>query len=465
MGRSNIQGSGNAVRVKKADDSIDLLTNIIELDNIELEAENGKAVLSVNDKIEECNIHRNYIKSCALDEDGNADLLHLTGAATIAEQVGIVLGTDTNESAYVVNGQFNISGDGENTQNYDQTYTLKTPLTLTTSVQVTLHQWAAHRAGSNIYAYAIFDDGTSQQVGFLTGGGDTNQTQTFTIQVEQKTLTGIRITAHSSAWSNGYAGRGANTAGIYVTHYVATSAGIELNVSEDKPLKYVPSDGVSRNVTIPFGKDFQSYNDGTFFVFLDNNNISTTIRYTINKVAPTSPVDGDYWLDTSIMPTQLKKYVETTVTTGEGGEAVTKTIKEWENVNDIYIGNVTVASHVITKVEQPKIGIFGNINNASSVQPATVIETYKNGASWYRVWSDGWCEQGGTMGVTAQVTGVTLSKPYKDTNYTCVGIQSNINNEGYHTVNVGKVNNSTIQLRVNPTGSPIICWITEGYIN
>lgn len=47
MGRSNIQGSGNAVRIKTADDSVDLLTNIIELENIEMEAEDGKAILSI----------------------------------------------------------------------------------------------------------------------------------------------------------------------------------------------------------------------------------------------------------------------------------------------------------------------------------------------------------------------------------------------------------------------------------
>lgn len=27
----------------------------------------------------------------------------------------------------------------------------------------------------------------------------------------------------------------------------------------------------------------------------------------------------------------------------------------------------------------------------------TVVETYKNGTSWYRIWSDGWIEQGGSF--------------------------------------------------------------------
>ena len=35
---------------------------------------------------------------------------------------------------------------------------------------------------------------------------------------------------------------------------------------------------------------------------------------------------------------------------------------------------------------------------------STVIETYRNGASWYRIWSDGWVEQGGTFYQNATAT-------------------------------------------------------------
>ena len=44
-----------------------------------------------------------------------------------------------------------------------------------------------------------------------------------------------------------------------------------------------------------------------------------------------------------------------------------------------------------------------------------IIESYVNGASWYRVWSDGWIEQGGTC---TSGTSVTLLQPYVDNNYT-----------------------------------------------
>ena len=52
---------------------------------------------------------------------------------------------------------------------------------------------------------------------------------------------------------------------------------------------------------------------------------------------------------------------------------------------------------------------------------ATVIETGKSsdGNQWYRLWSDGWLEQGGTQignGAYSEVT-VTFLKPFKDTSY------------------------------------------------
>jgi len=48
---------------------------------------------------------------------------------------------------------------------------------------------------------------------------------------------------------------------------------------------------------------------------------------------------------------------------------------------------------------------------------AVIIENYKSGASWYRVWSDGWKEQGGTLGAVAGGTITTYPFSFVDTNY------------------------------------------------
>lgn len=48
-----------------------------------------------------------------------------------------------------------------------------------------------------------------------------------------------------------------------------------------------------------------------------------------------------------------------------------------------------------------------------------IVEKYQNGTDWYRVWSDGWCEQGGLIArpVSNQSITVDLLKAYKDTNW------------------------------------------------
>ena len=45
-----------------------------------------------------------------------------------------------------------------------------------------------------------------------------------------------------------------------------------------------------------------------------------------------------------------------------------------------------------------------------------ITETYKNGNNWYRIWSDGWIEQGG---YAARGT-INLNKPFSNTEYTIV---------------------------------------------
>ena len=61
-------------------------------------------------------------------------------------------------------------------------------------------------------------------------------------------------------------------------------------------------------------------------------------------------------------------------------------------------------------------------STASSARPAVVVENYKNGVNWYRVWSDGWIEQGGYVSATAQAVNqtITLNKAFTTTNYFAV---------------------------------------------
>ena len=61
------------------------------------------------------------------------------------------------------------------------------------------------------------------------------------------------------------------------------------------------------------------------------------------------------------------------------------------------------------------------VNNVNAKVDTTphIVETYVNGTSGYRIWSDGYCEQWGYLLPTsaAAVHTVTFLKPFKDTNY------------------------------------------------
>ena len=56
------------------------------------------------------------------------------------------------------------------------------------------------------------------------------------------------------------------------------------------------------------------------------------------------------------------------------------------------------------------------------MQVHCVVETWNSGTSWYRVYSDIWCEQGGYIFNAGEDYGVTytltLFKAYRDNNYT-----------------------------------------------
>lgn len=65
-----------------------------------------------------------------------------------------------------------------------------------------------------------------------------------------------------------------------------------------------------------------------------------------------------------------------------------------------------------------------SIGGASATKPAVVVESYRSGTSWYRVYSDGWIEQGGYATGITNHTGstITLLKAMADTDYHVLGM-------------------------------------------
>ena len=90
---------------------------------------------------------------------------------------------------------------------------------------------------------------------------------------------------------------------------------------------------------------------------------------------------------------------------------------------------------------------------------AYITETYQNGTSWYRIWSDGWCEQGGYPSVSNNGT-ITFLKPFKDINYTIT-----LGNYAEGNYYCGFKNKTTTGITVYSSYSPIyLHWQASGYI-
>ena len=95
-----------------------------------------------------------------------------------------------------------------------------------------------------------------------------------------------------------------------------------------------------------------------------------------------------------------------------------------------------------------------------------ITETYQNGTSWYRVYSDGWCEQGGEIPATttAVVTKTaTLYPSFVNTNYFAVGTTVK------HTTYAGVSNKTTssVSFYSQTSGGNLkegILWFACGYI-
>lgn len=120
-----------------------------------------------------------------------------------------------------------------------------------------------------------------------------------------------------------------------------------------------------------------------------------------------------------------------------------------------------IATDLNSKADVDLSNVIPAISFATAMNTAgirTVTETYQNGDSWYRIWSDRWCEQGGNTG-TAMST-ITLLKPFRDTNYTVLQSPGAVGGTQYHSITT----RTTTSFSMTGTNTSHF-WRAEGYIN
>jgi hypothetical protein len=95
-----------------------------------------------------------------------------------------------------------------------------------------------------------------------------------------------------------------------------------------------------------------------------------------------------------------------------------------------------------------------------------VVETYHNGRSWYRIWSDGWMEQGGYYITEASGSGtVTLIKPYSSTDYaiSVTGLHALETLSQWHTKACRPITKNSFNIISNQAATLGSFWETSGY--
>lgn len=123
------------------------------------------------------------------------------------------------------------------------------------------------------------------------------------------------------------------------------------------------------------------------------------------------------------------KNVDTTTTVNISDSADKRFITDakktvLDNISGVNTGDETQASIISKLGATPADNNLSNLTasaktNLNAAGIRTVVETSVNGASWYRVWSDGWIEQGGIIASlsSSSLRTISFSRAFSNTNY------------------------------------------------
>lgn len=99
-------------------------------------------------------------------------------------------------------------------------------------------------------------------------------------------------------------------------------------------------------------------------------------------------------------------------------------------------------------------------SSASKARPAVVIQNYVSGKNWYRIWSDGWIEQGGLINLSGDPNStITFLKAFSNTNYTIVSAADGYNS----TANLGITAKYTNKVTMDNSYQSDYNWYVCGY--
>lgn len=323
---------------------------------------------------------------------------------------------------------------------------------------------------SNYYPWKAFDNDTSTNSLWISGIGSSLFPHSLivynptAIKVSNIEITNRRAGGYAPTAGNIY-GSSDNITWTLLTSFTnsvtsaASSWNIDLN-SNDNFYKYYKIEitsavsGTEPNVSIAEVKLTATYlqeiSGGDYSIFKDFSTGALSLgKVTISTATPTNPSSGDYWLDNSQLPLVLKNYSNSA----------------WVVDNSkVLLGECTISSGLVTALTNRRF------NHGWNIETPHIVETYQNGTSYYRVYSDGWCEQGGTISTSAGADAtIIFLKPFIDTNYTFVGIGNNSSANGAFLFAIYGDKAATYITVANAWGgayySGVVSWQASGYIS
>ena len=127
--------------------------------------------------------------------------------------------------------------------------------------------------------------------------------------------------------------------------------------------------------------------------------------------------------------------------------------------------NLTEYNHMID------VGQIQDINDRTGILESKtdilenkvyLVDSYMNGTNWYRVYSDGWCEQGGFIANTGGT--VNLLQTMQNNTYTCIVVHNGSSAKGEGFIHAYNKTTTSFQygLSVNTSGMAYISWYLCG---
>lgn len=130
-----------------------------------------------------------------------------------------------------------------------------------------------------------------------------------------------------------------------------------------------------------------------------------------------------------------------------------------------YIGDTLQNAQLINVAR-----IEEKLTDVNAASRGYVVESYHNGTEWYRIYSDGWIEQGGRFYNNADVANtISFLKPFKNTDYSLLinhGVSGKFgsNIAGHHSDEAWGYTTTNFQAQTyNAVGLNWIVWSARGY--